>query len=154
MIAMTPLKMALLNWRFIGKYVSEDSDENGMITLEKDGYKVNFALVLVKDSVVEEKLLYVLGEHENNNKDDSVMGIYDSEINTKEKGELNDKFRTGDIESNSKTTIANSIFLDDAEDPLESFEINFKKQIKKENLQDEPDDSQLQDWKSMQFHKE
>jgi len=37
----------------LGKYISEDSDENGMITLKKDGYKVNFALVLVKDPVVE-----------------------------------------------------------------------------------------------------
>src|SRR5690625_5600680 len=48
---------------------SSDLDENGMVTLEKNGFKVKFVLVLVHDPVVDEKFMYVMGERENTNED-------------------------------------------------------------------------------------
>lgn len=59
----------------IGRYVSDESDENGMVELEKNGYKVTFALVLVHDPVVDEDTIYVMGERENTNSGGGNMGI-------------------------------------------------------------------------------
>src|SRR5690625_1374318 len=48
-------KNGMAEMEIIGRYASDEADENGMVTLEKNGFKVQFALV--HDPVVDEKLM-------------------------------------------------------------------------------------------------
>jgi len=132
----------------IGRYVSEESDSDGVVELEKNGYKVDFALILVHSPVVDENSIYVLGEHQNMNKDGGRMGIPESVIKANEQEELRDEFTTGTLESDSKATITNKIFLDD--DELDSFEIIFKEPSESESNNEE---SNASDWKVLKFQK-
>lgn len=132
----------------IGRYVSEESDSDGVVELEKNGYKVDFALILVHSPVVDENSIYVLGEHQNMNKDGGRMGIPESVIKTNEQEELRDEFTTGTLEPDSKATITNKIFLDD--DELVSFEIIFKEPSESESNNEE---SNASDWKVLKFQK-
>src|SRR5699024_1856083 len=147
-------KNGMAEMEIIGRYASDESDENGMVTLEKNGFKVQFALVLVHDPVVDEKLMYVMGERENTNEDGGMMGIPESDIKTNPQEILEDGFTTGDIEPGAKDTLANTIILDG--EPLDSFEIIFKEPIDKDVFQDELDtnDDDVKDWKRIEFYRE
>jgi len=140
-------KNGMAEMEIIGRYASDESDENGMVTLEKNGFKVQFALV--HDPVVDEKLMYVMGERENTNEDGGMMGIPESDIKTNQQEILEDGFTTGDIEPGAKDTFANTIFLNG--EPFDSFEIIFKEPIDKDvNRNDE----HVKDWKRLEFYRE
>lgn len=134
----------------IGRYVSDESDENGMVELEKDGYKVTFALVLVHDPVVDEDKIYVMGERENTNSGGENMGIPESVIKVNDEYELRDGFTTGTIIPDAKDTFSTSIFLDD--EVPETLEITFKEPSDDDG--EEADEQQVEEWKVMEFHKE
>lgn len=138
----------------IGRYISEDSDSDGVIELEKNGYKATLALILVHSPVVNENSIYVLGEHENVNKDGNRMGIPESVIKTNEKEELRDRFTTGSIEPDSKANITNMIFLDEDSSP-DTLEIMLKEPsiIESDNEEANMDDNKIKDWKRVMFHK-
>lgn len=138
----------------IGRYISEDSDSDGAIVLEKDGYKVHFALILVHNPVVSENSIYVLGEHENTNKDGGRIGIPESVIKTNEQEELRDRFTTSTLEPDSKAIITNMIFLDENIKP-DSFEIMLKEPSEIEGDSEEANmiNNNIKDWKVIKFHK-
>ena len=147
------LEDGMAELEIIEKYVNDHSDENGIVTLEKSGYIVRVALILVHDPVVDEKLIYVIGEHKNTNDDGGAMRIPESDIKTKE-ATLEDTFTTGYIEPNAKDTFTNKILLNGNE-LTDSFEITFKEPIDKDDYSDESDanDDQVKDWKEIKFHK-
>src|SRR5699024_9195280 len=128
----------------IGRYVSEESDENGLVELEKNGYEVAFALILVHDPVVDEETIYVMGERENTNSDGGDMGIPESVVSVNDEYELRDGFTTGTIIPDANDTFSTSIFLDD--DIPDTLEITFKEPS-------EDDEEEADDWKVMEFHK-
>jgi len=138
----------------VGRYISEDSDSDGVIELEKNGYRVKFTLVLVHSPVVNENSIYVLGEHENTNKDGDEMGIPESVIKTNEQEELRDTFTTRTLESNSKAIITNMIFLDENMKP-DSIEIILKEpsEIEDDSAETNRIDKNIKDWKVITFQR-
>lgn len=69
----------------IGKYISDKANKNGIITLKKGGFEVDFALILAYNPIVDDKPIYILGERKNTNKDGGSMGIPESEIKIDDK---------------------------------------------------------------------
>src|SRR5699024_2567610 len=134
----------------IGRYVSDESDENGMVELEKDGYKVTFALVLVHDPVVDEDKIYVMGERENTNSGGENMGIPESVIKVNDKYEISNGVTTGTMIPDAKDTVSTSILLDD--EVPETLESTFKEPSDDDG--EEADEQQVEEWKVMEFHKE
>lgn len=138
----------------IGKYVSDESDDDGMMELEKDGYKVKFAFVLVHDTDNDKDFMYAMGEHENTNDDGGLMGTLEAEIKTDQKEITEDGFETGFVEPGIKETFANSIYFDNG--TPDSFGVTLKEPIDKDVWQDEMnmDEDELDDWKDLTFTKQ
>ncbi|GIO23924.1 hypothetical protein [Oceanobacillus sp. J11TS1] len=140
-------------YKVVGKYTNEETDENGMVTVEKDGYTAKFAFIIVENSDGEE-LVYMMGEHENDNPDSDRIGIFGVDIKTSEKETIADAIGTDFIEPDTRAKFAESIYFEYG--VPESFEFTMKEPIDKEVYKEEmlPEDKEPNDWKDFEFHKQ
>lgn len=115
--------------RIIYRYENEDTDENGLNTIEFDDYTMTFALALVED-INGEHSITIYGEQENKGKVDLMNPVDTTFVTDKQEKTT---FSTGDVgrvEAGLKNKVHFGTYLD-FEDP-ESFNMKMFRPITSE----------------------
>lgn len=104
----------------ITRYTSDEANEDGLIELDVEGYKIKFTVVAGESQYGDEDVLLVVGEQENTNDEGGEMQMNRYEITTSEGEKLDDGDNFTSVEPGIKDKVANEFALEyDIPDKIE-----------------------------------